>query len=251
MWKKIGMALGGLVVLVAVAAALGLWWLSERTKQSFADDWFEDAIVAFEASDAEAPPRPGGIVFVGSSSIRFWSSLEDDMAGLPVLNRGFGGAQMNHLVHNVDRVVTPYDPRMVVVYAGDNDLQRSSPKTPEVVLDDYRTFVDRVHAKHPDAVVTFLSIKPSKLRWAQWPTMQRANEMIEAYAAGDERLRYIDVSNALLGEEGEPRDDVFMLDGLHLNAKGYAAWTEVVQPILEHDFGELEASAGSPPDAAD
>ncbi len=236
MWKKIAIALTGLVVLAALAAAYGLWWITDQTEKSFADDWFEEEIAAFEASDAAAPPAPGGIVFVGSSSFVFWSTLEEDMGDLPVLNRGFGGAQMNHLIHNVDRVVTPYAPRMVVVYAGDNDLQAMSTKTAEVVLEHYRTFVDRVHAKHPEAIVYFLSIKPSSLRWAQWPEMQRANTMIEEMSRSDARLRYVDVASVLLAADGTPRDDVFLLDGLHMNATGYAAWTSVVRPVLERDF---------------
>jgi lysophospholipase L1-like esterase len=131
---------------------------------------------------------------------------------------------------------------MVVVYAGDNDLQSGSGKTAERVLADYRRLVSRVHAKHPESIIYFLSIKPSKLRFGQWPEMSRANAMIEEATHTDERLRYIDVASVLLDEQGEPRDDVFLLDGLHLNAEGYAAWTAVVRPVLERDFrpGESE-----------
>jgi len=239
MWKKIAIALGALAGLVVLAAAGGLWWLDAMRRNSVADDYYEASIAAFEAADAEARPEPGGIVFVGSSSIRFWTSLEEDMAPLPVLNRGFGGAQMNHLVHNVDRVVTPYAPRMVVVYAGDNDLQAGSEKRAETVLDDYRTFVDRVHARHPETIVYFLSIKPSTRRFAQWPEMQRANALVEAWSRGDERLRYIDGSSVLLQGDGTPRSDVFVIDGLHMNETGYAAWTSVVRPILQADWAVL------------
>ncbi len=244
MWKKI---VAGIVAFVVLLVSGGYLWLVDKTKKSAANDYFEDAIAAFEAADAESMPARGGIVFVGSSSIRMWSSLGEDMGELPVLNRGFGGAQMNHLIYNVDRVINPYAPSMVVVYAGDNDLQAGSPKTAERVLDDYRRLVGLVHAKHPEAIFYFLSIKPSWLRWAQWPEMKRANALIEAASRTDDRLRYIDVSSVLLGDDGEPRDDVFVIDGLHMNATGYAAWASVVRPILEADFARagLEAAATS------
>jgi lysophospholipase L1-like esterase len=238
MLKKIIIAVVAVVVLGALA---GYLWLADMAQNSGADDYFEDAIVAFELADAQAPPAPGEIIFVGSSSIRFWSSLQADMGTLPVHNRGFGGAHMNHLIHNVERIINPYAPSMILVYAGDNDLAAGSGKTPERVLDDYRVLVERVHAKNPQTIIYFLSIKPSKLRWAQWPAMARANALVEAETRLGPRLRYVDVSSVLLDTAGEPRDDVFIFDGLHMNAEGYAAWTQVVRPILERDFS---AAAG-------
>jgi len=227
-----------------VFGALGLAgfavWLGLRgyTSAATADPaFFEEAIAAFEQADRIEPPEPGGIVFVGSSSIRFWTGLDRDMAPLRVLNRGFGGAQFNHLLHNVHRVVTPYAPRAVVTYAGDNDLAEGTGKSAERVFGDYQRFVAEVRERVPGTRFYFLTIKPSVQRWARWPEMSRANAMIEAWSAGDPRLDYLDVATPLLGEDGEPRPDLFMADGLHLNAEGYAAWAQVVQPRLLADLG--------------
>jgi hypothetical protein len=85
------------------------------------EDW-EPAITAFETQDRRQPPKPGQVVFAGSSSIRFWHTLAADMAPIPVLNRGFGGAHLRDVLRYADRIVTPYRPQAVVVYAGENDL---------------------------------------------------------------------------------------------------------------------------------
>jgi hypothetical protein len=235
-WSLKGIAIG-VLTLVALAAAAGFGLLAYYLRASQDPAFFEDAIQAFEEADRESPPEPGSIVFVGSSSIRFWSTLAEDMKPLPVLNRGFGGSQMAHLVYFAQRIVTRYRPRAVVVYAGDNDLDARTGKTAETVLADYRAFVRLLHEEVPSARVYFLAIKPSKLRWKRWPEMSRANAMIEAWSDGDPRLSFVDTASVLLGPDGGPRDDVFRFDGLHLNAAGYAEWTRVVRPVLARDLG--------------
>ncbi|MBW2696002.1 MAG: hypothetical protein JRE70_05980 [Deltaproteobacteria bacterium] len=221
---------------VLAAAALGFWlWLDHQSKATWDPEFFEEAIRAFEEADREAPPAPGAIVFVGSSSIRMWRTLEADMAPLRVLNRGFGGSQMSHAIHNVDRIVTPYQPSVVLVYEGDNDLAEGTGKTAEGVFADWRVLVERIRARLPDVRIDFLAIKPSPLRWQRWPEMKRANAMIEAFNAEDELLGYVDVASPLLGQDGLPRDSLYLIDGLHMNAEGYEAWTEVVRAHLQTD----------------
>lgn len=228
----------GVAALLAAGAVFALYSLRGYSASASADPaFFEEAIVAFEEADRVDPPVPGAILFVGSSSIRFWSSLEVDMAPLRVLNRGFGGAQFSHVLHNLDRVVIAYRPRAVVVYAGDNDLAAVTGKDAQRVFDDYQGFVARVREHLPDTRFYFLAIKPSTARWARWPEMSQANAMIEEWSAGDDGLVYLDVATPLLGEDGKPREDLFVFDGLHLNAEGYATWTRVVHPRLLADLG--------------
>jgi GDSL-like Lipase/Acylhydrolase family len=231
--KRIAIGIGIVLIALLASAAAYLYFLTgSRSDPAF----FESAIRAFEEADRQRTPEAGGIVFVGSSSIRFWSTLEADMAPLPVLNRGFGGAQFLHVVHNAERIVVPYAPRAVVVYAGDNDIAVGT--SIEGVVSGYREFVALIHDRLPQTEIYFLSIKPSKRRWKYWPEMSSVNAQIEEIARGDARLHTIDVATPLLDETGAPRDDVFILDGLHLNAEGYAAWTEAVAPVLHDRFGE-------------
>ena len=228
-WQRAGLALGVGVVVVAVTLYAALQWYVAGSQHL---DFFEDEIAAFEALPA---PEGRPIVFVGSSSIRLWNTLAEDMHPLPVLNRGFGGAQMSHVLYNAGRIVTPLRPRAVLVYAGDNDLDARTGKSATVVGGEFQELVERLHAEVPDARVYFLSIKPSKLRWARWPEMQRANRAIREWVRGDPRLNYVDVSTPMLAENGRPRDDVFLFDGLHLNATGYAIWSDQVRAALLRD----------------
>ena len=199
--------------------------------------YFADEVAAFASADEASPPPDAPIVFVGSSSIRLWDSLAADMAPLRVLNRGFGGAQLPHLLHHVDETVARYLPSAVVVYAGDNDLAAETGKTATDVARDFSTLAATIHAYVPGARIYFLSIKPSPARWARWPEMQRANELIERHCRSDERLVFLDVATPLL-EDGVPRSDVYRFDGLHLNEAGYREWKRVVRTRLCDDSGE-------------
>jgi hypothetical protein len=230
--RRIAIACLALVVLAAGAVGLYLAYLG----RSGADPaFFESEIEAFLESDREQPPAPGGIVFVGSSSIRFWSSLAEDMAPLPIVRRGFGGAHLSHVVHNAPRIVIPYAPRAVVVYAGNNDI--AAGKSVDTVVADFEALVRLLEAALPETDIHFLSIKPTPLRWKLWPEMARVNARIRALADADPRLHFIDGGQVLLGPDGRPDRAFFRFDGLHLSAKGYAAWTSVVRPVLLAAYG--------------
>ena len=235
--KKFAIGLGILLVIFLTSAGAYLHYLSSSKNDPA---FFESAIVAFEASDRESMPAPGGIVFVGSSSIRFWSTLAEDMAPLAVLNRGFGGAHFVHVNHNAARIVLPYSPRAVVVYAGDNDIGAGTMIAD--VVGGFTKFVALMHAELPETEIYYLPIKPSKLRWKLWDSMSRANGEIMAITQTDARLHYLDVATPLLNSNREPRDDVFLLDGLHMNETGYAEWTAVVRPVLIDAWAESATS---------
>jgi lysophospholipase L1-like esterase len=195
---------------------------------------FEKEILAFEAADARAGVREGGIVFVGSSSIRGWRTLADDFPDLPVLNRGFGGSRAIDVVRYADRVVLKHRPRVVVFYAGENDLAARDGGTPDDVARRFVTFVDLVHRELPDTRVIFISLKPSPSRASQQERFARANELVRAFVATDPaRLSYVDVDGPMRDERGEVRGDLFIADRLHLNAAGYALWRDAVRPALD------------------
>lgn len=198
---------------------------------------WERQIRAYEAEDRRAPVSAGAVLFVGSSSIRYWRSLAEDMAPLRVLNRGFGGAHADHVLHYADRIVFPYQPRAVVFYAGDNDLARGTGKTPASVVADVRRFVDALFARQPATRLYLLSVKPSRLRRERWPVMREANERLEELAAGDERVRFLDVATGMLGPDGVARRELFRWDRLHMSGAGYRIWTDVVRPALVEDLG--------------
>lgn len=192
---------------------------------------WEGEIRRFEEADSLHPPPRGAVLFVGSSSIRFWDSAERDFPGVTIVRRGFGGSEMADVLHFAGRIVLPYAPRTIVLYAGDNDL--AAGRTPRQVFDDYRRFVQLVGARLPGTRVVFVAVKPSLARWKLAGRMRRANALVRGYAARDpRRLAYVDVFTPMLDARGRPRAELFREDGLHMNARGYALWTELLTPYV-------------------
>ena len=192
-------------------------------------EWTTD-MARFAAEDAARPPPADPVVFTGSSSVRMWETLASDFPAVPVLNRGFGGSQLRDAVHYADQVAIRYRPRMIVLYAGDNDINAG--RRPEQVLGDFRAFVARVRRDLPQVPIAFLAIKPSPARADQLPRQQQANALVAAEAARLDGVEFIDVATPMLGADGQPRPELFIDDRLHMNGAGYALWREVVAPYL-------------------
>ena len=191
-------------------------------------DWEQD-MRRFAAADAMAPPPRGAVLFIGSSSIRFWDTLAADFPGVPVINRGFGGSQIRDSTWYADRIVVPYAPRMIVLYAGENDLE--SGRSPQQVRDDFHAFVARVRRDLPEVRIAYISSKPSPLRVRMMEAERQANALIEADAARL-NVQFIDVFTAMLDVHGQPRGELFGEDRLHMNRSGYELWKRVVAPYL-------------------
>ncbi|HEV7365831.1 MAG TPA: SGNH/GDSL hydrolase family protein [Gemmatimonadales bacterium] len=191
---------------------------------------FAAEVRAFETADRAKPPPQGGIVFVGSSSIKNWTGVAADFPGLPVLNRGFGGSTMADVVYYEDRIVLHYHPRLVVLYAGDNDLVEG--RTPEQVLADYQAFVARLRSGSPTARLVFVSIKPSPSRRAYLDRARETNRRIRAEITRDSLQTYIDVFTPMLGASGQPRPELFVTDSLHMTRAGYLLWRRLLAPVV-------------------
>lgn len=192
---------------------------------------FADDIRNFAARDHKNTFPRDAILFVGSSSIRNWKTA-DGFPTLPVINRGFGGSQISDVNHYFDDVVSKYRPKVIVFYSGDNDTQAG--KSPQQIFADFEEFVSRVHQSLPETHIIALPIKPSLARWAKWPQMQQTNALAAALDKRDDRLEIVDTATPLLGPDGKPRAEYFITDGLHLSAKGYAVWNEILTPILKN-----------------
>jgi lysophospholipase L1-like esterase len=235
---------GALLWTLLFLGILGVGFREFRATVS-AQEW-ESSIRAFERQDKVHPVPPGVIVFTGSSSIAYWSSLVDDMKPLAVINRGFGGSEYTDVDHYADRVVIAYHPAAVVVYAGDNDLASPGRKTPQSVAENVQQFVQIVHAKLPETWIFVLSIKPSILRWDAWPQMKQANQLIQDFLRTQDHAAFIDVASPMLDPRGPLSNDLFVADGLHPSAKCYALWTSIIKPILlQHGLQHFGPSRSS------
>ena len=183
------------------------------------------------ARDARHRPPQHGVLFVGSSSIRFWAAtLQQDFPGIPVIDRGFGGSAIADSTYYASRIIVPYHPRVIVMYAGDNDIEEGC--TPRQVLDEFKVFVARVRRGLPDVAIVYISIKPSLARWSLWPQMREANRKIAHWARTRKRVTFVDVSPMMLGPDGKPRANLFREDGLHMAPAGYAIWIAALEPVL-------------------
>jgi lysophospholipase L1-like esterase len=198
---------------------------------SAAPEKWTAAIDKFTAADATNPPPRNAVVFVGSSSIVKWSSLAQDFPAVKVINRGFGGSELADSAFYVDRIVIPYQPRTVVLYAGDNDLNAG--KTPETVLADFKEFARKIHAALPQTRIVYIAIKPSPSRWKNKDNIVRTNQLIAAECAKDKRFAFADIYQPMLDAKGQPRPELFVKDMLHINEAGYAIWKPVVAPLLK------------------
>jgi lysophospholipase L1-like esterase len=200
----------------------------------------EKPIINFETKDAQTPPPKGAIVAIGSSSMRGWhNTIQDDLAPLTIIPRGFGGSNMNEALYFADRIVIPYEPRAILLYEGDNDITYKN-VSPEDVRNTFKAFVDKVHAALPETRIYVLSIKPSIRRWNFWPDMQTANSLLKAETDKDPRLHYIDIATPMLKEDGTPIPDIFKEDDLHMNSSGYEIWTQTVRPIIMSHEAKFE-----------
>jgi len=214
----------------AVAALLLTALVAVPRAPATPEHWKDD-IAQFEAADAAHPPPHGAVLFVGSSSIRLWTTLAEDFPGIVTINRGFGGSELADSVFYADRIVLPYHPRLVVLYAGDNDLWAG--KTPAAVLADFRAFRTKVLAALPATRLIYLAVKESPARASVREAVRTTNGLIAADCAANPRCEFVDVDTPLLAPGGALRPELFRDDQLHLAAAGYAIWTRVLAPHLK------------------
>jgi lysophospholipase L1-like esterase len=192
---------------------------------------WQTSLSDFAAADKAHPPGREGVLFVGSSTIRMWRNISDDFRQVPVvINRGFGGSTLADCDHYVRELVIQYQPRQVMVYAGDNDLAEG--RSPEQVLESFKHFVSAVREELPSAQITYISIKPSPARVSLIAGIRDTNKLIGDYLASVPNARYIDIHTPMLGPNGETRPELFQADMLHLNETGYALWKSLIAPHL-------------------
>ena len=186
------------------------------------------------AREAVPQQQEGRILFVGSSIFRRWTNLTKQMDPLPVVNRGVDGFQTFDVLALVDRVVLPAKPRVVVYYAGSNDIDLGEPAA--AIVERIRRFVDRVATALPSTRIVFVSVNRAPEKQELWDVVDSVNRQVAAYAAETTRLEYVDVNPALFNPDGSSRLELFMPDGLHLRPAAYVEFTRILKPILTRAF---------------
>jgi lysophospholipase L1-like esterase len=191
---------------------------------------FEKNVQAYAAADRITPPPQDAILLVGDSQFFRWKTVQEDLAGFTVINRGIDSFQFSDLLHFTDRLVLPYQPRLIVLHVGGNDVHHG--KTPERLLTDFKTFVQNVRAALPQVPIAFTSITPGPGRWAEAEVRQQANHAIRDYIATQKNLHFIDLWDAMLTSDGKPREDIWVEDRIHPNHAGYLIRVKIMRPLL-------------------
>ena len=218
--------LGLAVVLVVIN-----WGVAADVAAKKADfEKWETSIRKVETQDKESPQPKMANSFVGSSSIRMWK-LDESFPKFKTINRGFGGSEIADSIHFADRIILKHQPAVILLYAGYNDISRG--KSAETVTADFPKFVSVVRKELPKVEIAFIAIKPSIKCWALADEIQEANKAVAAICKEDDRLIYIDIFKPMIGQDGKPRPELFLKDGLHLNKEGYRLWASIVRPLLK------------------
>jgi len=220
-----------LALAIGAALHLSLFAQTGAQKKLLPEARWEKDIRAFEAVDRTNPPPKDAVLFTGSSGIRLWTNLAQAFPGHKMFNRGFGGSELSDSVAFANRIVIPYQPRLILLYAGDNDI--AAGKSPERILTDFKAFAGRIHAALSNTRIAYIAIKPCPAREKYLDQVKTASRLIQEYAASDTRLLFIDVFTPMLTREGRPRADLCIDDGLHPNAQGYQLWASIIRPILD------------------
>lgn len=196
-------------------------------------DRFEPAIQKFEELDRTEVHREDAILFVGSSSIRLWETIAEDMAPYPVIQRGYGGAKFSDLAYFADRIISPHDYRALVIFVANDVSGRPTDKSPEETTAYFQHVLDTVRKHKPDVPVFLIEITPTESRWKVWEQIQETNTALKAAVEADPNGHFIQTAPHYLSDEGRPRSELFVQDRLHLNRDGYRLWASVIKERLD------------------
>jgi lysophospholipase L1-like esterase len=222
----------------AAIVALGLLTVppahSQQAPRPYADarDYakWEKEVAAYEASDRQNPPPKGGILFIGSSTIRLWKTLAEDYPDHKVINRGFGGTEIVDSTHFADRLIFPHEPKQIFLRAGGNDIHAG--RTPREVAFDFSEFVRVIHARLPRTEIIYIGVSPAASRWGESDKYRELNRMIRTMALEMPRVGFVETFDMVLSPEGQAVPELFVKDRLHFSPKGYKLLAERVRPFL-------------------
>jgi len=193
---------------------------------------FAEEIKAFKHQDSLNMPKPGGLLFIGSSSIRKWDDLQKRFADKPIIQRGVGGSQLWQWVkYYSPDLIYPYKAKKIFIYAGENDINAG--RTPENVYNDFVTLYGMITEHSPNAEIYFLSLKQSPSRSKTYAEALEANRLIAAYIKDKKKTHFIDLNTVLFDTNGQPDTTLFQKDMLHLNSKGYDRWQKAIQRFVK------------------
>ena len=209
--------------------------------QATASKWEKD-IIKLESLDKSENYSENAILFIGSSSIRAWNSMEKDMFPYETIKRGYGGAHYSDIIHFTKRLVKNHSPKAILIFVA-NDIKGNNKsdiysknltdRTPNEVKRLFKLVIDQIRSVHKEIPIFGIETTPTKSRWKAWPKISLANDLIKEYCESKDNLYYISTRNHYIGKNGLPTEELFIRDKLHLNRKGYALWGEIIKKNLK------------------
>jgi lysophospholipase L1-like esterase len=193
---------------------------------------FINEINAFRKLDSISKPPDKAILFIGSSSFTNWKDVAKYFPEKVIINRGFGGSSLIHLIMYANDVIFKYNPKQIVIYCGENDLTGGNNINADSIFNRYVRLHQLIRSKYRKVPIAYISMKPSISREKYLPTMQTANELIKIFLTKQKRSSYIDVYNKMIGADGKIYDHIFLKDQLHMNSEGYKIWQKIIAPYL-------------------
>lgn len=193
---------------------------------------FAGEIAEFKKQDSVSFPPQNAVLFVGSSSFRMWKDVQDHFPGHVIINRGFGGSTLLDVTRYANDIILPYKPKQVLIYCGENDFAANDSLNPAQLAQRFIDLFKIIRGRYRKVPIAYVSMKPSPSRKHLMEKFDAANVMIREFLAKKRRTAFIDVYHAMLKEDGTPMTDIFLGDNLHMNAKGYAIWQQLIEPHL-------------------
>jgi lysophospholipase L1-like esterase len=184
------------------------------------------------AAAQKSPPAPGGVICLGSSHMQMWKGVKEDLAPLTVVNYGIGGSRMTQAADLfIDNLAIPFKPRAVILYEGSNDINAGT--KPETVLENFRKLHGKLHAALPQARLYVLGVVPSPgKRFEKIADLRKTNELLAKECATQPWMKFIDVTEPLIGADGKPKAECFIPGDIHMLPAGYAVWKSVIAPVI-------------------
>ena len=195
--------------------------------------WVAPEVRQFEALDQTQEYPDNAILFIGSSSIRLWNTLEEDMKPFPVIKRGYGGAHFRDIIFYTDRILANHNPEIIVCFVANDIKGVPEDESPKKVLRLIKYFIKQVREKHPSTPLVFVEITPTPSRWKHWNAIEKVNRLVEELCARKEGLYFVPTASAFLAEDNKPNDSLFISDRLHLNSQGYTVWNRLIKNELK------------------
>jgi len=206
---------------------------------------WEDEIKKLEVLDKKETYSNQAVLFIGSSSIRLWKSIEEDLDTYEPIKRGYGGAHYYDIIHFTNRLVSPHKVKAIAIFVanyitgienGINNQTVNRDLSPKEVLRLVKFVTKEIRKSHEKVPVFFIETTPTSKRWKVWDKISKANDLIENYTSKYENLYYINTRSFYIGSDGIPNDSLFVKDKLHLNREGYKLWGKIIKENFDKNL---------------